>query len=157
MELVYDHLLGRAYEPSRVHCYKLVRDFFADNFGLAMADYAIPHDWDADQLDLIGKIHEREGFEKIEGWSIRKLRPADVLCVAVRSRIANHLVINVGGNQLLHHPVDNMSRLEPMRDFWRMNTCYVLRHPDVPDLTPVKQDITIQELIDARYRVKATA
>jgi cell wall-associated NlpC family hydrolase len=157
VELAFDHLIGRPYEPGKVHCLTLVRHFMRDNFDVHMADYAVPHDWDADKLDLIGKVHEREGFEKVENWSIRSLRPADILCVAVRSQAPNHLVINVGGNQLLHHPVHQLSRLDPMRDFWRMSTCYVLRHHAVPDLTPVKTDVTIQELLDARYRVKAEA
>jgi cell wall-associated NlpC family hydrolase len=158
VELAFKHLCGRAYVPGEVHCYSLVRDFFHDNFGLSLANYAVPHDWNADKLDLINKIYEREGFEKVENWSLKTLRPADVLCVAFRAHNANHLVINVGGNQILHHPVAQLSRTDPFKDFWRMSTCYVLRHPEVPDLTPTKPDTTIQELIDARYRrVKAEA
>lgn len=157
VDLAFDHLTGRPYVPGKVHCYSLARNFFKDNFGVELGDYAVPHDWDADKLNLIEMIHEREGFEKLESWSMKTLRPADVLCVAVRSANPNHFVINVGGNQLLHHPAPQFSRVEPMRDFWRMNTCYVLRHPAVPDLTPVKTDVTLQELLDARYAVKAEA
>ena len=157
MELAYDHLLGQTYVPGKVHCYRLIRHFFNDNFGMKLGDYAIPHDWNSDELDLIGMIHEREGFEKVENWSIRTLRPADVLCIAYRAKTANHMLVNVGGNKLIHHPLHQLSREEPMRDFWRMSTCYVLRHPSVPDLTPAKRDVTIKELADARYCVKAEA
>lgn len=153
MELRFGHLLGRPYEPGREHCYSLVRDFFRDNFGLELTNYAVPHDWDSDVLDLIGLIHEREGFEKVHDWTLINLRPADVLCVAVQSGHPNHFMINVGSNQLLHHPLMKASTVDPMRSFWRMATCYVLRHPSVPDLTPVKEPVSIKELVDARYRV----
>lgn len=157
MELTYEHLLGRQYVPGKVHCLKLVRDFYRDNFGIEIQDYAIPHDWDSNKLNLIEIVHEREGFEKVEDWSIKSLRPGDLLCVAVNASNANHFLINVGGNQLLHHPLHQLSRVDPMRNFWRMSTCFVLRHPDVPDLTPQKSDTTIQELLDARYRLQAEA
>lgn len=152
MELAYEHLLGRPYDAARgFHCYRLVRDFFRDNFSIELGDYAIPHDWNSDDLNLIEKIHQREGIPKVEEWSLRTLRPADVLCIAHRASNANHFVINLGGNLVLHHPLAQMSRTEPMRDYFRMSTCYVLRHPDVPDLTPVTTRVTIQELADARY------
>ena len=158
MELTYEHLLGRPYNARNgFHCYRLVRDFFWDNFRIALNDYAIPHDWNADKLNLIEKIYEREGFVKLEEWTLKTLRPADVLCIAHRAGNANHFVINLGGNKLLHHPLGQMSRVDDMRDYFRMSTCYVVRHPDVPDLTPVKKDVSIQELLNERYRVQAEA
>jgi cell wall-associated NlpC family hydrolase len=96
-------------------------------------------------------------MEKVENWSIRKLRPGDILCVAVRSANPNHLAVYVGGGNLIHHPFGQISRVEPMRDFWRMGTCYVLRHPQVPDLTVQRPKISIMELADGRYDVKAQA
>lgn len=152
MNLIFDHLLGREYAPGRQHCYSLVRDFFRDNFALELSDYAIPHDWDADRLNLIEMIYEREGFRKLMDWSLKDLRPADVLCVAVRSANPNHFVINLGDNQVLHHPLMQLSTVAPMRDYWRLSTCFVLRHPSVPDLRPTFPSTSIQELLDARYR-----
>lgn len=157
MELTYEHLLGRNYEVGVVHCWKLVRDFYSDNFQIDLGDYVIPKDWDADRLNLIEEIYQREGFFKVEDWSLKTLRPGDLLCIAVQSQNANHFVINLGNNQLLHHPLMQLSRVEPMRDFWRKQACYVLRHPLVPDLTPVYPDVTIKELADARYQVQAEA
>ena len=157
MDLQYEHLLGRAYEPDRMTCYTLVRDFFLDNFGIALPQFSIPADWNADTLNLIEMIYEGTGFEKVEDWSIRTLRPADVLCVAVRSGNPNHFVINVGGNRLIHHPFNQMSCSEPMRDFWRMSTCFVLRHPAVPDLTPALPTVNIMDLARARYDLQPEA
>jgi cell wall-associated NlpC family hydrolase len=157
VQLVFDHLLGRPYVDGENHCYKLARDFFRDNFDLELGDYVIPTNWDARKLDLIGKIHEKEGFEKVPDWSIKSLRPGDVLCIAVRSNNANHLAIYVGNNEIIHHPLAQLSRVESIGDFYLMSTMYVLRHPAVPDLRPTGTTVTIQELLDARYRPQAAA
>lgn len=157
MELTYEHLLGRDYVPGSVHCYALVREFYRDNFGIEMNDYPFPHDWDADTLDLIGMVYEREGFFKVEDWTPKTLQPGDLMCVAVGTSNANHFVIYLGGNQLLHHPLSQKSRVEPMRDFWRKQTCFVLRHPAVPNLTPELPDVDIMDLINDRYSVQAEA
>lgn len=157
MILEYQHLLGRQYVPGKEHCYKLVRDFYEDVLGIALRDYAIPHDWDADHLNLIEMIYEREGMSKLQDWSLKTLRPGDVMAVAVRSSNANHLCVYVGENKIIHHPFMQLSREEMLRDFWRMSTCYVLRHPTAPDLTPVLPQTAIQELVNARYNPQVEA
>lgn len=155
--LKYDHLLGREYEPGRVHCYSLVRDFFKSNFQLELGNYAVPHDWDADEIDLIGEIYQSEGFIKLSDWTLKDLRPGDVLCVGVRTKNANHFVINVGDNLLLHHPLNQRSEVVPMRDFWRNRTNYVVRHPDVPYTPIVYPTKSILELARERYQVQASS
>lgn len=151
MNLEYQHLIGRSYDPARANCYTLGRHFFKDVFGIELGDYAIPADWNASKLDLIGMIHEREGFEKLYEWDLKTIRPGDVLCTAIRTTNPNHFVVYVGNNKVLHHPLNSLSREEPMGEFYRMVTLYVLRHPDVPDLRPKLPDVTLQELVDARY------
>lgn len=157
MIVQFDQLLGRPYKIGVDHCWKLARDFYELNFGITLRDYAIPVDWNSNELNLIEDIYEREGFEKVADWTIKSLRPGDLLCVAVRARNPNHFCIYVGGNEILHHPINEMSRVETLRDFWRMNTCFVLRHAEAPDLTEELPTTTIQELLDARYRVQAEA
>lgn len=151
VSIKYDHLVGRQYEASEANCYQLARAFFDDNFGLKLTDYAIPSDWDSDVVDLLEQLHEREGFEKIADWRIKDLRPGDVLCTAVGSKAPNHIVINLGGNLVLHHLRGRLSAAEPLRDYWRMVTCFLLRHPAVPDLRPVPPLIPLEEVLRVRY------
>lgn len=157
MDFDYSHLLGKNYVPGVEHCWKLVRDYYRDAFGIELGDYPLPNDWDSDKLNLIEMIYEREGFEKVTDWSIRDLRPGDLLCVAVRRSNPNHFVIYVGDNKILHHPLMQLSRDETLRDFWRQTTCFVLRHKGVPDLRPALPVTSIQDLADARYRLQAEA
>lgn len=75
--------------------------------------------------------------------------------MAIGASSANHLAVYVGDNLLAHHLFGQLSRAEPMREFWRRSTVYVLRHPAVPDLRPELTPVTIQDLVDARNRIDA--
>lgn len=151
MSLKYEHLLGRPFTGiGRDDCLKLFRDFYRDNFQISIRDYARPHDWSSDKLDLMRLCYEREGFDLITDWKIKDLRPADVLCVSIGEANPNHFSIYVGDNKIVHHLYGQLSREEPFRDFWRNHTGFVLRHPDVPDLRPTYPDVDLMELLRAR-------
>lgn len=153
MNLKYEHLVGRSYLPGERDCYGIGREFFRENFGIELTNYARPHDWSSDSHDLIRDLHEREGFQMITDWKIKDIRPADVLCLAVGESNPNLFAIYIGDNNILIHLHGRISAVEPYRDFWRNSTCFVLRHPDVPDLRPTYPDTTISELLRDRYRV----
>lgn len=153
--LKYEHLVGREFEVNRSDCFTLFRDLYKENFGIEIKDYSRPIDWNADKLDLLRLCPPREGFEIISDWRISDLRPGDVLCLAVGSSNANHFAIYVGDNKIIHHLNGRRSTEETLRDFWRMATCYVLRHPSVPDLRPHLPNTTIEELLRDRYRLQA--
>ena len=152
----YEHLLGRPWNGiGRNDCLSLFRDLYKDNFNIEIADYARPHDWKSDRLDLIGLCYEREGFDKITDWKIKDIRPGDVLAMSIGERNPNHLAIYVGDSTIVHQKFGQLSNAEPLRDFWLHHTAYVLRHPDVPDLRPVYPDVNIMDLIRARNTPQA--
>lgn len=147
----YDHLLGRSFLPGVRDCFGHGRELYRDNFEIEITDYARPHDWSADKDDLIRKLHEREGFEMLAHWRVNDLRPGDVLALSIGEGNPNHFAIYVGDNKLTHHLAGRLSNEETYRDFWRNSTCFVLRHPAVPDLRPVREDTDLRSLLNARY------
>jgi cell wall-associated NlpC family hydrolase len=151
----YQHLLGRTFLPGVRDCFAHGRELYRDNFGIEITNYARPHDWSADNDDLIRKLHEREGFDMITDWKIKDIRPADVFCLAVGESNPNHFAIYVGDNQMTHHLHGRVSNVEPYRDFWRNFTCFILRHPDVPDLRPQLEDHDLRSILSERYAVQA--
>lgn len=153
--LKYEHLVGRTFAWGIRDCFSLARDFFKDNFDIDLPNYARPQDWSSDRLDLIGMLYEPAGFERITDWRLKDLRPADVLCVSVGESNPNHFSIYVGDNTIVHHLYGRLSTAEPLQSFWSHATAYILRHKDVPDLTPVLPDVTIESLLRERYRIKA--
>jgi cell wall-associated NlpC family hydrolase len=150
-DLKYHQLTGRAFTGiGNDDCFALSIQFFKDNFGIEITDYPRPNDWESDELNLIELLYEREGFDKITDWKAKDLRPGDVLCMAVGERNPNHLAIFVGNNTIVHHLYGRLSRTDDLRDFWLHQTCFILRHPDVPDLRPVYPDVDIMDLLRAR-------
>lgn len=148
----YEHLMGRSFLPGVRDCYELGRDFFDENFGIKLTAYARPHDWSSDSINLIQMLYEREGFRMISDWKAEDLRPADVFALAIGEANPNHFAIYVGDNTLIHHLYGRFSSAETYRDFYRNSTCFILRHPDVPDLRPVYPDTTIASLLNERHR-----
>lgn len=151
-DLKYKNLLGFPWEINNRDCFTLTQGFFDQNFGIKIPDVARPNNWNADRLDLIGKVYPRTGFQKVtDMWD--DLRPCDVLACSVQSSNPNHLAIYIGNNELLHHRLGVNSCVETLRPFWRMTTGYILRHPDVPDLRPTLPDGNIEDLLRARFRL----
>jgi cell wall-associated NlpC family hydrolase len=150
----YEELIGRPFELGRYDCFTMVRDFYAENFNIPLTNYARPNDWDADTVDIIGLTYEREGFFKVDDWTLKNLNPGDLLCMAIGTSKANHMAVYIGGNQIVHHKIAAMSDVEILRDFWRKSICYVLRHKDVPVIEVEKPTIDIMELLDARNRLQ---
>ncbi len=157
MTVQYEHLVGRPFLWGVRDCFQLVRDFFADNFGMLITNYARPTNWRSDEMDLMRACYEREGFEMMTNWKAKDLRPGDVLCMAIGESTGNHFAVFVGDNTICHHLYGRLSTAEPMRDFWRNSVCYALRHPDVPDLRPELVDIDIGSLLSARYNLQPDA
>lgn len=146
-----DDLVGIPFRMGSNDCLGLFRRYYAAEYGIHITNYARPSDWESQTIDLIRACYEREGFEMITKWKVKDLRPGDVLCMSIGEGTANHMAVFVGEGDILHHPANRRSVREPYRDFWRTLTCYVLRHPSVPDLRPVYPDTTIEELLRARY------
>lgn len=157
MDIQYENLLGVPFDFGNSDCIDFVIRLYKQNFDINITNYARPNDWNADHIDIIGLSYEREGFEKVEGWTLKNLHPGDLLAMAIGTSKANHLAVYVGGNTIAHHKVGSLSSSEVLRDFWRNSICYVLRHPDVPYEETVQPVINIQELIDARYKVQPQA
>lgn len=151
MKLEYENLLGKPWIINEQDCFTLGRDFYKQNFGIDIPDFSRPNDWDADELDLIRINSLKSGFKIITDEDWNDLRPGDILAVAINSSNANHLVVYVGNNEIIHHLFFKTSCKEILRPIWRMSTMYILRHPDVPDLRPEVPSTTFEEVLRARF------
>jgi cell wall-associated NlpC family hydrolase len=143
-------LEGRAFHLGVTDCFTLVRDFYKKNFDIDMPDFSRPNDWKPEEDNMIDNLYEVAGFEKLDVDLNWPPRPADLLVCTVGGAVPNHLVVVLGGNEIIHHKVGMFSAKETMRPAWRRYTSYILRHPQVPDLTEKKPSMTLKEVYDAK-------
>jgi cell wall-associated NlpC family hydrolase len=149
--LTYQHLLNKPFTGiGNQDCFKLAIDFFWDNFQIRIPNYARPSDWSSDKLDLMRILPDHCGFETITDWRLKDLRPADVLCIAVGESNPNHFAVYVGDDKIVHHRYGRFSNEETLRDFWRRQTAFILRHSQVPDLRPTYPDLDLRDFLRAR-------
>lgn len=142
--------VGRPFLMGETDCLGLFMEFYREELGVEITNYARPKDWDSDTIDLIRLCYEREGFEMITDWKPKDLRIGDLLCMSVGTSNPNHFAVYTGEGNILHHIAGRASSHEIFRDFWRASTGFVLRHKDVPDLTPKAPDTDIRSLLHAR-------
>lgn len=149
--LKFEHLEGRRFtEIGDRDCYALVQDFYKDNFDMKLTNYARPADWSSAKTDLIRNLYEREGFQMITNWTVKDIRPADVVAMMISEPNPNHLGVYLGNDQLLHHLYRKLSRKEQYSGVLHGFTSFILRHPDVPDLRPPVETQDLAEFINAR-------
>lgn len=128
--LKYEHLLNKEFDYGKVDCYSLARDFYRDNFGIDLKNYAHPTNFWDEGINLFMDNFYSEGFRVVDehpsDW-----RPADAILMAIGSSIANHCAVLLPGGKILHHMPNRLSRVEDYRGLYRNTTVAVLRHKDV--------------------------
>lgn len=145
----YQHLLGRPFEHGRFDCYQLIRDFYRDNFGIHLTNYARPDDWWAHGFSLYQTLFSREGFEVLEAHPNDWL-PGDLFMISVRSKTPCHAGIYVGNNLMLHHFFGRFSETVLYRGGWRNRTNYMLRHRQAFDLVQTERHDVLDYLPEAK-------
>lgn len=118
-------LVGREFAHGVLDCYSLVRDYYAQECGIVMADY--PRDWqwwDKGQ-NLYLDNFEREGFVRVPEESISQ---NDAVLVQVQSPVPNHAGVYLGDGVILHHAQGRLSSRDVYGGYWRKHTVCVLRH-----------------------------
>ena len=72
--LDYDHLLGHPFNHGVRDCFYMLRQTFADNTPIRIANYAHPDDWwlQEDQ-DLYNKYAVQEGFQYVDINNVSEL------------------------------------------------------------------------------------
>jgi cell wall-associated NlpC family hydrolase len=150
----FEHLLGTPYEDGRNDCYGLLRQYYAEAYGLKLRNYARPIDF-AQHLNLITENFSNEGFLIVD-ISLDQLELGDVLLFGLnRPKYVNHIGAYVGNGWMIHHLYQRPSSKDALTSSWRQRVVSVVRHPDVADqnklLTP---QINFAELLSPMMKAK---
>lgn len=118
-------LLGREFVHGVLDCYSLVRDYYARECGIALADYPRGWQWWDGGQDLYRENFEREGFARIP---LEDLKAHDALLLHLQSDVPNHAAVYLGNGQIMHHVFGRLSTRDVYGGYWRKATHCALRH-----------------------------
>lgn len=99
-------LIGRQFVHGVTDCYSLIRDYYRQELGIALKDYARDHEWWRKGHNLYHELFDDAGFTPVR---LEDLREHDVLLMRLASRVDNHGGIYLGNNRILHHPMTRLS------------------------------------------------
>ena len=116
---------GRKYEHNINDCATIVRDFFDFN-GIKFHIPDHSERWWHEGKNLYIDGYENAGFEKISKTS--DIQYGDVFLINYASPVPNHALIYVGNNKILHHQMDNISKVERLDRFHLRFTHSIYRH-----------------------------
>jgi cell wall-associated NlpC family hydrolase len=122
-------LLGRPFEHGVCDCYSLVRDYYFQAHGLLLHDYPRAADWWHHGGDLYRAHFAAEGFVALPAGA--PLQVGDAFLIQLRSPVANHAAVYLGGDQIIHHLTNRLSGREVYGGYWAKNTVVTLRHVDL--------------------------
>lgn len=121
-----DKYLGRDFNYGETDCFSLLRDFYKDNYGINITNYARPDYWWNKGGNLYISLFKEEGFYALEDGT--SLIEGDVILVALGANVACHACIYIGDNKILHHPVNKKSKIDVYKGLWKNYTMITLRH-----------------------------
>jgi cell wall-associated NlpC family hydrolase len=151
----YEHLLGREFVLGKSDCYSIVRDFYRDNYGIELPNYARPTNFWEVGMDMYMERFRKNNFEVLHVHPA-ELVTGDVFLMSIHASVVNHAGVLVGRGQMLHHVVRQMSTVTPYAGLWRNNTMAIVRHREVKSLQP-KSQADILDLVPNHIRRKLDA
>lgn len=118
-------LVGREWSHGVLDCYSLIRDWYAQERGLQLPDFARRDEWWLRGENLYLEHFSEAGFIQIDPADIE---PGDGILMRVASPVTNHGAVYLGDNRIIHHVQNRLSCRDIYSDFWRDRTTHVLRH-----------------------------
>lgn len=153
--ITYENLIGIKFQHGIHDCYSIIRDFYIQNFGIELPNYARPNGWWNEGLDLYKDRYFKNGFRPLDVHP-SEYQPGDVFLMSIMSPATNHGAVLVDRGRILHHFTNRLSTVEPYKGIWRNTTTAVLRHKDVV-IEPETDVVNIREVVPAVVRQKIDA
>jgi len=118
-------LTGRPFIWGHYDCFGLVRDYFRQEKGVYINDYDRDENFEQTKDVRIWDNFEKEGFLKLPGLGAIK---NDDVIIFNTNAMPQHLGIFVGNTQIMHHPLNAISRLDRFNANWQKRAKVIVRH-----------------------------
>jgi len=118
--------LGREFVHGTTDCYSLIRDFYKDEFGIELRDYARPDYWWNKGQNLYIDNFRKEGFYLLD--DLEEPQYGDIFLIALGCSVASHGAIYIGENKILQHVQDHLSSIDRYMGVFKNCTLARIRH-----------------------------
>lgn len=118
-------LIGREFCHGTLDCFTLIRDYYLEELGIRLPDFAREDEWWKRGGNLYLENYAAAGFALVPDGGPRR---HDVLLIHLRSPVPNHGAVYLGNGVILHHVTRRLSRREGYAGFWKHYTAAVVRH-----------------------------
>ena len=135
--------VGRRFEYGITDCYTLFRDFYKNEFGIDLPNFARYDGWQNDGLNLYADNMPKHGFYLLGQGE--QLMYGDVILVCLYSPVPCHAAIYIGENKILHHVQDHLSSISPYRGVFKNCTASIWRHESRKNILPERKNYGITE------------
>lgn len=123
-------LKGRQFLHGVVDCFTLIRDWYWQERGIRLPDFAREDNWWDKGQDLYVENYASAGFVALADGA--EIQPGDILLMNIGSNKANHGAVYIGNNTILHHLHGRLSCQEVYTGFYRDRTRLKLRYSHDP-------------------------
>lgn len=149
-------LLNQPYVDGKADCYGLARDYYKQEFGLELRNYARPIGFDHEGLDLLMDNFAKEGFEIVPVSGISALEKGDGLLFSILgSKTVNHVGVYVGAGYFIHHLYQKLSKCEALDQRWYQRIALVVRNPEISAINIAKiGKVSLLDLLPPHLRLK---
>jgi proteasome lid subunit RPN8/RPN11 len=119
-------LIGREWVWGVADCWTLVRDWYAEAWGLELRDWERPHNpADFNVNPMFERCFTDTGFVIVPDDQVQV---GDALLISMDSPGLNHAAVYVGEQMILHHIRHRLSSRDIYGGYYQKNTGRVLRH-----------------------------
>lgn len=122
-------LVGRQFSHGVLDCYQLIVDWYAQERGVTLKQFARADEWWNDgKSDLYTAGFPQAGFVKLPEDA--PLKAGDVILMQIRARngVPNHAGIYLGDGLMLHHLYGRLSSRDLYGGYYLENTRAILRY-----------------------------
>ncbi len=123
--------IGRDWIYGLHDCYALVRDWYRQERGILLDDFARCEVGETRQEDwnVFVDSFESQGFTRLSAYGV-KFQAGDLLLMQIASPNPNHLglIFDAAKQEFMHHCLNQQSTVEPFGGYWEKHTVGVLRY-----------------------------
>lgn len=118
--------VGRPYVFGIHDCHTLLCDFYAREYGIEIIrERPRIEEWWRKGYNFFAEGFEEDGFVSLID---QEPQVGDVFLLQIGSKVASHIAIYLGDDQILHHCYGRLSTRDVYGGYWAKHTVYHLRH-----------------------------